>query len=238
MPLLKEIRELPPAVPTPPGLFDVPGGWTERVFPLLGHEVLLTLPAVPDDFLDDPQVLAANERDGYMPYWSYLWPAAIEMARSLAGAPWPAGTRVLELGSGVGLVGLTALARGDRVTFSDYEPLAVELCRYNAARNGWEGRADGEVLDWRTPAGPSFPVVIGSEVLYEERNHAPLLDLLSVRLEKEGVCWFGDAGRTRAEVFFHSLDKTPFRCRLLDEAGRPLPQPRFGRYQLFELRWA
>ncbi|RPI80172.1 MAG: hypothetical protein EHM42_12555, partial [Planctomycetaceae bacterium] len=52
----------------------IPGGWSEREFVLAGRTLSLTLPGDPDAFLDDPEVLAANRLDDYMPYWSYLWP--------------------------------------------------------------------------------------------------------------------------------------------------------------------
>ncbi|MDZ4687036.1 MAG: hypothetical protein SH850_18320, partial [Planctomycetaceae bacterium] len=110
-PATTEIRDLPPATRSSPhGLPAIPGGWTERVWTVSEHEFRLTLPASPDAFLDDPDVAAAHARDEYMPYWAYLWPASLAMSAAMLRHPWPDGTAVLELGAGVGLVGLAALA--------------------------------------------------------------------------------------------------------------------------------
>ena len=182
---------------------DVPGGWKAQSVDL-GHCTLeISRPADPDGLLDDPDVLEANRRDDYMPYWSYLWPAAEPMARALAHADWPAGTRMLELGAGIGLVGLAAQARGWDVTFSDYDESSLQLCRLNAIRNGLPEPALLK-LDWREPADLQFPVILGCEVIYERRNHEPILELLSKMLAPGGTCWIGDPGRTQAPRFLET----------------------------------
>jgi predicted nicotinamide N-methyase len=234
-PSTTEIRDLPPAASlVPPGLPVIPGGWTERAWTIAGREFRLTLPAAPDAFLDDPAVAAAHERDEYMPYWAYLWPASLAMSEAVLRRPWPAGAAVLELGAGVGLVGLAALAAGYRVTITDYDSVAVELALYNARRHGFD-QARGEVLDWRQPAGERFPVLIGCELLYEDRNHELLLDVCRERLTDDGVAWFGDGGRVRAERFRRLAEQAGFRVRLFDEKLQPLPDLRVGQYQLLEL---
>ncbi|REJ96793.1 MAG: hypothetical protein DWQ29_00635, partial [Planctomycetota bacterium] len=123
------------SISTPGGLPEIPGGWTRQTIDLGWRTIELVQPATPDCFLDEPSVLEANRRDDYMPYWTYLWPASVPMARVLKTASWPPGTEVLELGSGIGLVGLAAKARGWQVTFSDYDETSLALCRVNAERN-------------------------------------------------------------------------------------------------------
>jgi predicted nicotinamide N-methyase len=231
-----EIRELPRALDaSPPGLPAVPGGWTERAWTLGGRDFRLWLPAVPDAFLDDPRVMEAHERDEYMPYWAYLWPAALHLAEAVLQRPWPAGTRVVELGCGIGLVGLAALAAGFRVTFTDYDPLAVELSLANARRHGFT-QATGEVVDWRSPPERSFPVILACELLYEDRNHEPLLELTRRWLEPNGVAWFGDGGRIRAERFCQLAPDYGLMHQAFDERGAPLPHLRVGRFQRIEVR--
>jgi len=235
-PSTTEIRDLPPAVPDrPPGLPVIPGGWTERVWCIAGREFRLTLPASPDAFLDDPAVAAAHARDEYMPYWAYLWPASLALSAAVLRHPWPAGQQVLELGAGVGLVGLAALASGYRVVITDYDPVAVELALYNAQKHGFD-QVRGEVLDWRQPDGERFPVLIGCELLYEDRNHELLLDVCRARMTADGVAWFGDGGRVRAERFCRLASEAGFEVRLFDDKGQPLPRLRVGQYQLIELR--
>lgn len=212
----------------------VPGGWrTESID--LGHRMLeIARPSEPDGLLDDPDVLEANRRDDYMPYWSYLWPAATPMARALEHASWPAGTSILELGSGIGLVGLAALARGWEVTFSDYDESSLQLCRRNAIRNGLP---DPTLLnlDWREPADLLFPVILGCEVIYERRNHEPILDLLNKMLAPGGTCWIGDPGRSQAPRFLEAAAARGWDITLLDNEGQRIAEYR-QQFCIFELR--
>jgi predicted nicotinamide N-methyase len=156
------------------------------------------------------------------------------MTAAVLRQPWPAGTPVLELGAGVGLVGLAALAAEYRVTITDYDPTAVELALYNARRHGFDA-VRGHVLDWRTPGTERYPVLLGCELLYEDRNHELLLEVCRSLMTPDGVAWFGDGGRVRAERFCRLATAAGFAVRLFDEAGQPLSALRVGRYQLIEL---
>jgi predicted nicotinamide N-methyase len=218
------------------GLPAVPGGWMLQRVPVGDRLIELVQPAAPDDLLDDPTVIEANRRDDYMPYWSYLWPAATTMAAALARAPWPPETPVLELGCGVGLVGLAALARGWQVTLSDHDPVAVECALLNARRNELEERAAGLVLDWRNPVARRWPVILGCEVTYEVRNHPILLDLLEVMLTPDGVCWLGDPGRSQAPRFVALAKERGWRVKLLDHAAQPTETPPGETFQIVALR--
>jgi predicted nicotinamide N-methyase len=231
-----EMRQQSPELPTTPeGLMDVPGGWAEREWTIEGHTFRLVLPASPDAFLDDADVHAAFDRDEYMPYWAYLWPASLKMVAAILRSSWIPGTEVLELGAGIGLVGLAGLAKGLRVTFSDYESKAVDLALFNARRAGYT-QASGMVIDWRTPPDRQFPWLWGCELLYENRNHEPLLQLTHTMLSPGGTAWFVDGGRAKAERFCQLLPEYGFACRIFDEQLQPLSAPRVGRYQLFEVR--
>ncbi|HUG93089.1 MAG TPA: methyltransferase domain-containing protein [Planctomycetaceae bacterium] len=221
---------------TPPVLPAVPGGWTTRSIDLGPLRVELTLPADPDAFLDDPQVLADHDRDGAMPYWPYLWPAALAMSRRMLAADWSAGMQALEIGAGVGLVGLAAAARGLDVTVSDYRQTAVDLAVHNARRNGL-ANVRGRLLDWRASlADVRFPLILGCDVLYETRNHAPILNLLETMLASGGTVWIGDAGRQHAAAFIDQARQRGFTVTLSDAGGQPLAAPQVGAFQLLELQ--
>lgn len=178
----------------------IPGGWTQRQFDVAGRAFSLTLPKDPDAFLDDPEVQARHDRDGYMPYWSYLWPTSLETAAAVLRSTWTPGTTALEIGAGTGLTGLAALAMGLDVTFSDYDAQSVELCLLNARQNGF-GHAQGLVLDWRHPVDRQFSVIFGCDVIYEQPNHTPILGLLNSMLAPGGEAWLSDPGRHQADAF-------------------------------------
>lgn len=72
------------------------------------------------------------------PYWAYVWGGGLALARHVLDRPETvAGWRVLDLGSGSGLVAIAAAAAGARhVTAADVDPLAMIATRLNAAANG------------------------------------------------------------------------------------------------------
>lgn len=82
------------------------------------------------------------------------------------------GKRVLELGSGTGVGGLTAAACGASVCLTDRSPAMLSLIESNAAANGLEERVRVCPLSWGCPYdtaeilehGP-FDLIIGSDLL-------------------------------------------------------------------------
>jgi predicted nicotinamide N-methyase len=128
-----------------------------------------------------------------MPYWAELWPSGLRLAHALPATL--AGISVVELGCGLGVPSLVAAARGARVTAIDWATDAIELLRENASRNGLALAA--EVADWRGFGG-SFDIALAADVLYEERNVEPLLELLP-RLSPE--VWLAEPGRPHAGAF-------------------------------------
>lgn len=220
-----------------PELPTIPGGWASRDFVLGGRTLSVTLPACPDAFLDDPQVLAANRRDDYMPYWSYLWPTSLETAVAVLKHDWPRGAEALEIGAGIALTGLAALARGMRVAFSDYDRQALALAMHNARQNGMEESAEELFLDWRQPIDRRFPVIFGCDVIYEKQNHLPILGLLEAMLAPDGEAWITDPGRHQADAFLELLRDRPFSVEHRTLPREPYPGRPAGTTNLWGLRW-
>jgi len=178
--------------------------------------------------LDDPVVLDAHERDEYMPYWADLWPAARMLAKAIAKEDWSqyakTGEKVeaLELGCGLGVPGLTALACGLRVTFSDYDLTAVRFAASNARRNKlYEFRT--LPLDWRCPpADIRVPVILGADLTYETRNIDPLVRLIRQVLLPGGICLLTDQDRTPATLLREALVQAGLKYdQQLVRAGEP-----------------
>jgi predicted nicotinamide N-methyase len=211
------------------------GGWTSRVIDVGWTIVTLAVPNDPDSLLADEEVLEANRRDDYMPYWASLWPAASEMARALQHACWPAGTRVLEVGCGLGLVGIAGLLRGWAVNMTDYEPQALRAAAINAECNGYPDVRTG-VLDWRHPPAEQYPAILACDVLYEPRHHDPILNLLDQMLTPDGCAWIGEPGRTPAMQFHHAATDAGFAVTVRNADGERQSFPTRGQFQILELR--
>jgi predicted nicotinamide N-methyase len=161
-----------------------------------GADLVIARPRDPAALLDEERFAAQDE---FLPYWADLWPSARALARTLA-ARRLGGMRVLELGCGLGLPSIVAAHGGARACATDWAPEAVAAARANAERNGLE--LEGLVVDWRAPDAlvvrAPWDLVVAADVLYEERNVAPLLDLLP-RLGAEVL--LADPGRAAAAGF-------------------------------------
>ena len=126
-------------------------------------------PAAADALIDEEDFA----RDERLPYWAELWPSAVALARRLSGEDL-AGKRVVELGCGIGLPSVTALARGARVTATDHYQAALDFARYNARTNLGNLEPRTRLLDWYAPETDgleeAFDFVFAADVLYESRN--------------------------------------------------------------------
>jgi len=177
---------------------EISGGWRVERIVIGQHGFDICRPATPDALLD----VATDES---IPYWSYLWPTAYDLAAwILSGKSQPPG-EVLEIGCGIGLVGLAGLGAGWQMTLSDYEPLAVQVALTNARLNGFTA-ARGSVLDWREPPPQQYAAIVGCDVTYECAAHGPLLNFLDAALLPGGTCWLADCNRAATEEFLTAAE--------------------------------
>jgi predicted nicotinamide N-methyase len=185
------------------------GPLVEQTVILAGHTFRMCCPGEPDRLLENTAVIEAFRRDEYMPYWADLWPASRMLAKTVLQADWLAGLEALEVGCGLGLPGVAALARGLRVTFSDYDATALHFAATNARLNGF---TDFELLrlDWRRPPDRRFPLILASDLLYEERNVVPVIGLLQAMLAPTGLCLLTDQDRKPAPHFRQVLSEKGF----------------------------
>lgn len=201
--------------------WDAVGATVEEKVILDEYTFLMCRPADPDRMLDHPAIHAAFQQDEYMPYWCDLWPAARMLAKAVLHENWPAALQTLELGCGLGLPGVAALAKGLDVTFSDYDATALRFAADNARRNGFT-RFSLLQLDWRKPPASQFPLILAADLIYEERNVAPLVGALQALLPTDGLCLLTDQDRKPAPLLRSALEAAGFTyTTALMRAGQP-----------------
>jgi len=207
----------------------IPGGWQRRSIQVEGRQFELTVPADLDQLLDE---MAESEEPGQASpvYWAALWSASLPTAAAVLRGTWPPGQRALEIGCGIGLVGLAGLAAGLELTFSDAIPTAVQLALENARQNGFP-HVSSSPFDWRDPPTARFPVILASDVLYDRTDHPLLVGLLSRTLTIDGICWIGDPGRAHVEEFIDRAVQAGLSVQLYGADDEPLAGPHVGAYQ-------
>ena len=172
-----------------------PATLVEEIVPVAGRDLRLLRPRDAESLLDEE----AFEHEEYLPYWAELWPSGVALARDVSGRALR-GARTLELGCGLGLPSIAAALAGGRVLATDWSPVAIDLLRDNAARNGVELELD--VVSWYAPGRllerAPFDLVLAADVLYERRNVEALAELLP-RLGGEVL--LADPGRAPLEEF-------------------------------------
>ncbi len=134
----------------------------------------------------------ANKTD---PYWAYLWPSARALANVVADLPDIQGRRVLDLGCGLGAVGLTARAKGADVLLVDIRTEALELVRRNAERNALE--VETRLLDFSDPPADLglFDTIFAADVLYADGMLRAVIRFLKKHLAPDGLAMITDPMR-------------------------------------------
>jgi predicted nicotinamide N-methyase len=167
-----------------------------------GRLIELVQPVEPDRLLDDPAVAAWNAADDYMPYWAYLWPGAFLLGEALAAGEWPAGTRALEIGCGLGLSGLFAVSIGLHVRFTDHDRTPLRFVERSAGANGFEPSSySTALLNWSEPPDERYPLILGADVTYERRLTPLVAGLIAAMLEPGGLALITDPNRPAARGF-------------------------------------
>jgi predicted nicotinamide N-methyase len=172
-----------------------------------GRTFVVAHPEESDQLMHHPAVRTAYASHQYLPYWTELWPASRMLAKVILREPWAPGLEALEVGCGLGLPGLAALAAGLRVIFSDVDTAAMHFADLNARANGFD-RFRLLQLDWNDPpADLRVPVVLASDLFFESRNIEPLVGLIRKVLEPGGVCLLSDENRAPPDVLQGELTR-------------------------------
>ncbi len=142
------------------------------------------------------------------PLWSKIWEASLILADELAGMPVLPQRTFLEIGSGLGLVGVVAASFGHAVTMTEYDPHALAFARANAQLNRCSNLRV-EHLDWHQPhLVERFDIIAGSEVIYHERDFEPLQGVFRKFLKPGGEVILCGEMRKTTLAFFALMQET------------------------------
>jgi predicted nicotinamide N-methyase len=185
---LAALRGVPPDA-LPPALLDV----VVQRARVPGGDVFLVRPA-------DWEELRHEEGGAGrpVPYWATPWPSGGVLAHALADRPPAPGTRVLELGCGLGLPSIVAARAGAKVLATDGHSDAVAFAAHAMALNEVEG--DVAVADWASDGdalaarGP-WDLVLAADVLYLKANVEAALRLLPRLVAPHGEVVLADPRR-------------------------------------------
>ena len=135
-------------------------------------------------------------------YWNQLWPGGIALANHvLDHAELVRGRTVLEFGTGLGLLAVSAAVAGaKRVVAIDIEPIALAFADQSARDNDVASTVVTVAWDWRKPPTRGgvitsmipFDVVLLPDVMYDSAAVERLGELASTLLAPGGVLLFTD----------------------------------------------
>ena len=158
----------------------------------------LLLDAIPDQEFN---------KDERMPYWADIWPSSIVLSEYiLEHSEEFAGKKILELGCGLGLVGITASSVGGDVLFTDYDVHALNFTRENFKRN-FKRDASVQLFDWRNPGDLQlFDVIVAADIIYEKRWLIPIINVLEKKLSDTGTAFIANPDRSVSRPLLEMIE--------------------------------
>lgn len=150
---------------------------------------------------------SADDPEQNLPYWAEIWPSGIALGAVIAKHPDIVnGHAVIELGSGVGITAAIALEAGAVLTTTDYAPESLVMTRLTCRLHAGKEPATRQV-NWRAADahllqedGARWPVILAADVLYEERDIEPVLDVFTRVLAPGGLLLLAEPGRRPSQI--------------------------------------
>ena len=173
----------------------------EKSLKIRGRHFTLLAPKSIEEYINSKDPLQD------FPLWAKAWEASWVLADFLGGLPTEPGKRFLEIGCGLGLVGVVAASFGHKIVMTEHNPDAIQFARANAELNHC---SDVEVidLDWNCPSlYGQFDYVVGSEVVYHDQDFEPLRNLFERFLKPEGEVILCEGIRKTSLDFFKEMQR-------------------------------
>ncbi|WP_319408936.1 methyltransferase [uncultured Desulfosarcina sp.] len=164
-----------------------------------GQTLRLFTPASIDRFINPDDVM-----DNF-PLWAKIWDASAVLASYLVSPPPNPMKTMLEIGCGLGMVGIAAAKAGHRITMTELNPDALNFARANAMANGCPEVAI-ERLDWNAPElEERFDMIVGSETVYKTENIDGLDALFDRYLNPGGTIILAEGVRRTGVEFWERM---------------------------------
>lgn len=151
-------------------------------------------------------------QDERLPYWADIWPSAISLAEYILDNRYEfMDKKVLEIGCGLGLVGIAATAIGADVMFTDHDDHALAYTQINFKRN-FKRNASVKRMDWRERhTTEAYDFILGADILYEKRWLAPVYNVITKKLKLDGCVLIAEPNRTVAGDFFTMIERGSYK---------------------------
>lgn len=156
-----------------------------------------------------------------------IWPAARLLAAAVSR--FAAGSEVLEIGAGVGLVGLACCDVASKVTLTDCNTTCLRALEYNVRLNRWSQKATVRFLDFGDLDHPilQYPRIVASDVVCCDRDAIILAQALRALLQHDGkalLCLASARNRYGVHTLPNALEGSMLRysrqSATLDQAAR------------------
>lgn len=142
-----------------------------------------------------------------LPFWAKVWESSFLLAYFLGRRPVLLGQRMLEIGGGIGVVGIYAAMCGHNVTITDINEDALLFARANVLLNGVT-RAQVQKLDWNETNLPEpYDVIVGAEVIYDRESYPLLVNFLRSAIVPGGMIFLAKNANLHAPKFFVELTR-------------------------------
>ena len=177
------------------------GETEEKTVGIKGRKFTLLTPKFIEEHIDSETPLHD------FPLWAKVWEASWVLADFIAGLPADSGKRFIEIGCGLGLVGVVAASFGHKVVMTEHNAEALKFARANAELNHC---SDVEIidLDWNSPSlYGRFDYIVGPEVVYHEKDFEPLKNLFERLLESDGEVILCEGIRRTSLDFFKEMQR-------------------------------
>lgn len=144
------------------------------------------------------------------PYWADVWPASLAAARILGRHGSLVGSKVFDLGCGIGVAGAAAARCGAEVWFGDREPDALAFALFNGTHNCEPGaRVHDLPFDWSRDDPPAaMDLWLLCDLSYRPRYHDSLLRQLTTGLGHGALAIHCDPMRVESESFLRRVAQT------------------------------